>query len=173
MLHKHGFPCPWQLYVPVWRGNSGWPEGRIPLTLAAPQAAKPGRQSHYLARRTPACLTDNPTEELKDTQDTVWQTDSLAGWGSVSVKGLEHRQHHVESWPRLTLRLAQRSTSCSRVESWLTKHFSLSGLALMDFDDRTDTGNTLKPPVALWNILLTCHNWPYDMLYRKRKHTKI
>lgn len=115
----------------------------------------------------PARLTDSPTEELKDTQDPVWQTDSLVGRGSVSVKCLERRQHHVESWPSLTLSLAQRSTSCPRVESWLTKHSGLFGLALMDFDDRTDMGNTLNLLVALkvkhptdvlqrvgWNVIL-------------------
>lgn len=37
----------------------------------------------------------------------------------------------------------------SEVEPWLTKHFSVFGLALMDFDDRADTGITWKPLVAL------------------------
>ena len=47
------------------------------------------------------------------------------------------------------LRLKETLLVRRRVESWLTKHRSLSGLAVMDFDDRTDTGNTLKPLVAL------------------------
>lgn len=119
-----------------------WVARRLHLTmnLTAPQAAKPERQSHYLPRRRPTCLTDSPTEELKDTQDNIWQTDNLVGCGSVCVKCLERRQQCVESWPRLTLCVGQRSTSSLRVRPWLTKHSSLFGLVLMGFDDRTDTG---------------------------------
>lgn len=155
-LQMNRFPCPWQVSPCVKK--KVWVARRLhpAMAVAAPQAAKPERQSHYLPRRTPTCLTDSPTEELKDTQDNVWQTDSLVGYGSVCVECLKQRQHYVESQPRLTLSVGQRSTSCLGVRSWLTKHSSLFGLALMDFDDRTDTGITWK---ALPSRLSKTSHW--------------
>lgn len=45
-------------------------------------------------------------------------------------------ERRLENWPSPTSSLAERSASCpGGVESRLTKHFSISGLAVMDFDD--------------------------------------